>query len=151
MESFAMTMNFFASGCWQNSSVWLKVVVVYILMFSNVRWLYLAIYLHNFTHSYCSFYLWFKLERSWLQRPLAVPRYRHGCFRCLWMALMVLGLVGAPLFRPLDPLDLGDRFWRLWELLMWRFPIHGGTPIVGWFLSWKIRSRNGWWLGVALF
>ena len=24
----------------------------------------------------------------------------------------------------------------------------GVTPIAGWFISWKIPSRNGWWLGV---
>ena len=26
-----------------------------------------------------------------------------------------------------------------------------GTPIAGWFISWKIPSRNGWWLGGTLF
>ena len=25
---------------------------------------------------------------------------------------------------------------------------HGDTPIAGWFISWKIPSRNGWWLGL---
>ena len=31
------------------------------------------------------------------------------------------------------------------------FHSHGGIPIAGWLISWKIPSRNGWWLGVALF
>ena len=26
-----------------------------------------------------------------------------------------------------------------------------GIPQNGWFISWKIPSRNGWWLGVPLF
>ena len=26
-----------------------------------------------------------------------------------------------------------------------------GTPTAGWFISWKIPSRNGWWLGVPPF
>ena len=31
--------------------------------------------------------------------------------------------------------------------------INEGTPIAGWFMekTWKKPSRNGWWLGVALF
>ena len=28
------------------------------------------------------------------------------------------------------------------------FHCHGGTPIAGWFISGKVPSRNGWWLGV---
>ena len=31
------------------------------------------------------------------------------------------------------------------------FLSHGGTPIAGWFSSWKIPCRNGWFLRVALF
>ena len=31
------------------------------------------------------------------------------------------------------------------------FLSHGGTPIAGWFISWKPPSRNGWCLGVPLF
>ena len=34
---------------------------------------------------------------------------------------------------------------------IWRFPMNGGTPIAGWFISWKIPSRNGWELGVPPF
>ena len=30
---------------------------------------------------------------------------------------------------------------------IWGFHSHGGTPIAGWFISSKIPSRNGWWLG----
>ena len=39
----------------------------------------------------------------------------------------------------------------------WDYPIyegfhgHGGTPIAGWFMSWKIPSRSGWYLGVPPF
>ena len=29
-----------------------------------------------------------------------------------------------------------------------RFPKNGGTPIAGWFISWNLATKNGWWLGV---
>ena len=31
------------------------------------------------------------------------------------------------------------------------FPVMGVSPIAGWFISGKIPSINGWWLGVALW
>ena len=30
------------------------------------------------------------------------------------------------------------------------FHSHGGTPIGGWFISWKIPSRNGWFGGTPI-
>ena len=34
-----------------------------------------------------------------------------------------------------------------WDGEIWRFPWrHGASPKNGWLMSWKIPSRNGWWM-----
>ena len=48
--------------------------------------------------------------------------------------------------------DFSTNCIGVWMVSIWIYlGSHGGTPIAGCFISWKIPSRNGWWLGVALW
>ena len=44
-----------------------------------------------------------------------------------------------------------SRFWAMfWEDIEAAQSHKWGLPKNGWFISWKIPSRNGWWLGVQI-